>query len=231
MKAYDPSDLLISIHLPKCGGSSLKAALKRWFGKKLYYHYYDEEKNAPPSRLLSYRIRLSSMMSGGYCVHGHFNKYRGFGISDYYPNSNQFISFLRDPLEIHLSNYYFVNKKVLYRDGERYHLNMDVNKYIEDVIENASSWYMAHFPDDADDVPVSEYIESRFVFLGVMEDYQKSLDVLAGVLDKPKFEIPKYNVTERDPHDLDKALVSRFKEVFELDYKIYDYAKSYIDSF
>ena len=111
MKAYDPSDLLISIHLPKCGGSSLKAALKRWFGKKLYYHYYDEEKNATPSRLLSYRIRLSSMMSDGYCVHGHFNKYRGFGIRDYYPNSNQFISFLRDPLEIHLSNYYFLTRK------------------------------------------------------------------------------------------------------------------------
>lgn len=231
MKVYDPSDLLVSIHLPKCGGSSLKAALKSWFGKKLYYHYFDEEKNAMPSRPLSYWVRVSSLVSHGYCVHGHFNKYRGFGIRDYYPRSRQFISFLRDPLEIHLSNYYFVNKKVLYREGERYHLEMDVNKYIEDVIDNASSWYMTHFPDDASEASISEYIESRFVFLGIMEDYQKSLDILAGILGKPKFELPRYNMTERDPYTLDDELVSRFKEVFQLDYKIYNYAKAYVDSF
>lgn len=230
MKTYNASDLLVSIHLPKCGGSSLKAALKSWFGNKLHYHYYDEENNSMPSRLESYRIRASSLLSTGHCVHGHFNKYRGFGIRDYYPQSKQFISFLRDPLEIHLSNYYFVKNKVLYRDGERFHFKMDVNEYLNDVIDNASSWYMTHFPDDICEDSIPEYIEERFVFIGVMEDYQKSLDVLADILEKPRFEIPVYNKTERDPYVLDEDLVSRFKEAFGFDYKVYDYANRHIQS-
>jgi len=230
MKAYDPSDLLISIHVPKCGGSSLKAALKSWFGKKLYYHYFDEEKNAMPSKTQSYKIKLLSMISKGYCVHGHFNRYRGFGVKDYYPGAKQFMSFVRDPLEVQLSNYYFVNKKILYREGDRFHLKMHIKEYLENVIKGGS-WYMAHFPDNLDESSIVEYFESRFIFLGVMEEYQKSLDILAGILDKPKFEIPAYNVTERDSHDLDEDLISRFREAFKLDYLIYDYAKKYIDSF
>jgi hypothetical protein len=231
MRTYNPSRLLISIHLPKCGGTSLMAALEAWFGDKLHYHYYNEKENALPSRMESYKIRLASFFSSGYCVHGHFNKHRGFGIRDYYPGSRQFITFLRDPLEIYLSNYYFVNKNAPYRNGERYHLNKDINTYLEDVIRNATSWYMTHFPDDVDKLTVADYIESRFVFIGVMEEYQKSLDILAEILNRPRFEIPAYNKTERDPHALDDDLVDEFKKVFDLDYRFYNYARQYIQSF
>lgn len=231
MRAYDPSELLISIHLPKCGGSSFKAALRRWYGKKLHFHYYDEEHKRAPSQLASYRIRLASKVFSGYCVHGHFNKYRGFGINEYYPHAKQFISFVRDPLEILISNYYFVNKKVMFRDGKRYRLQMDINEYLEKVIDEAQSWYMAFFPDRNEHMSIPDYIESKFIFIGVMEEYQKSLDILADILGKPRFMIPEYNVTERDPYTLDDQLLSRFRDAYALDYKIYDYAKKYVDSF
>jgi hypothetical protein len=90
---------------------------------------------------------------------------------------------------------------------------------------------MTHFPDDVDKNTVAEYIESRFVFIGVMEEYQKSLDILAEILNKPRFEIPAYNKTVRDPHTLDDDLADEFKKVFDLDYRFYNYARQYIQSF
>ena len=58
-----------------------------------------------------------------------------------------------------------------------------------------------------------------------MEDYQKSLNILAHLLNRKPIEIPKYNITERDDYSLDDDLIKRFKQKFELDYKIYDYAQ------
>jgi len=42
----------------------------------------------------------------GDCVHGHFNLGKGFGLIEYYPDADQVITVLRDPLEAALSHYF-----------------------------------------------------------------------------------------------------------------------------
>ncbi len=96
MKKYNNEKPLISIHIPKCGGSSFKEVLQKWFIGGFYSHYFNEKSNKMPQKYV---------LSAGICVHGHFNKARGFGIKDYYPEVDQFITFLRDPFEITTSDY------------------------------------------------------------------------------------------------------------------------------
>lgn len=230
MLVYKNSQPLISIHLPKCGGSSLKYALDKWFTKDLYFHYFDEENNKLPERIKQYNTGFFGMLGRGVCIHGHFNKDRGFSVKDYYPDAKQFITFLRDPLEIYISNYFFVNQKELYRDGERYHIKKNLNEYIKNVTQEGVSWYMRHLPGDVKEDNVSEYLSSKFVFVGVMEQYQKSLDILADELGKQRIKIPKYNETERENYEIDEDTVEEFRRVFSLDYNIYKSATRYINS-
>jgi len=43
-------------------------------------------------------------------VYGHFNRDHGFGVEQYYPEVNQFMTMLRDPFEAAISMYYFHRK-------------------------------------------------------------------------------------------------------------------------
>lgn len=95
MRTYKYREPLISIHVPKAGGTSFINVLEQWFGKGLHKSYYSERTGKMPKK-----VRLKKWLLQEYrpnlCVHGHFNRDRGFGIDDYYPSS-QLISILRDP--------------------------------------------------------------------------------------------------------------------------------------
>lgn len=121
MIAYNPSQPLIGLHVPKCAGSSMKPVLRRWFGRQLYWHYFDERANRVPQRFQSGPVRrlVGSMLGRGFCIYGHFNRARGFGIEDYYPDARQFFTIVRDPLATALPRYFFAKRQASnrYRGG------------------------------------------------------------------------------------------------------------------
>src|SRR5215468_759555 len=112
MRPYNKDKPLISLHIPKCGGSSFHAVLERWFGMGLYLHYFRGPLNEERPR----KYELKS----GTCVHGHFSRRRKTGVLDYYPEAEQFIIIVRDPFEMAVS-YYFYAKGLgenRFRDGK-----------------------------------------------------------------------------------------------------------------
>ena len=44
MRSYDPARLLVSVHVPKCAGTSFAELLRSWFGARLHLHYPDARK-------------------------------------------------------------------------------------------------------------------------------------------------------------------------------------------
>jgi len=108
MKRYEKEYPLISIHIPKAGGTSFTSVLRTWFGKRLYLHYFDPKHGTMPRKRNIKPGFFKRRFQKGVCIHGHFNKMRGFGVQDYYPEVNQFITVLRNPLELALSNYYYL---------------------------------------------------------------------------------------------------------------------------
>ena len=120
MKKYDPKKPLISIHIPKCAGSSFSAILKSWFGKGYLGHYHDEKQDIAPIRHNLKSRLFFREYKPGICIHGHFNHDRGNGTQDYYPEVDQFITILRDPFDLHLSNYFYVKSEAKYMGGGAY---------------------------------------------------------------------------------------------------------------
>ena len=217
------SKKIFFIHIPKCGGTSFLEILKNWFGKKLYLHYYDEKTITKPKKL-----KLKKTFSNSYisdlCIHGHFNKSRGFGISDYYPGIKQFITILRDPVEMQISRYFHWKKQIEtgndLRDGQKIYFEY---KNIDDFLDKTNSAMLLHFPKEITNDNYVECIDSNFIHIGVINDLQNSVNKIADKLRKPRIAISHNNPSERTENP-SASTIKRFMEKSKLEYKIYNYA-------
>jgi len=138
MKSYEPKKALISLHIPKCGGQSFRRVLAGWFKDKFFIHYFQQYNRLPPLQQLK----------PGICIHGHFNQEKGFGTEDYYPSVDQFITVLRDPLEMAISNYFFWKKIARKRQLESGVLKVgskDDYRNIEDFFSKRPKSHLLNF--------------------------------------------------------------------------------------
>lgn len=208
---YNKNKPLITIHVPKAAGSSFRKIMEHWFGNRIYLHYYDEVNGRMP-----YRIGLRE----GFCVYGHFNKNRGFGIESYYPQVDQFITMLRNPLELVVSEYFFMRKTGWkWKDKSRIPL-VDIHTYLEKVQINM----LNHFPFGLNENNFEEILHSSFIHIGIVEDIGCSIKIIAEKLGfKPPQHVQKLNQTERSQR-VPYELLKTFKDKHPLEYKVYEFA-------
>ena len=217
MKHYDPNQPLISLHVPKCGGQSLRKILAQWFGDAFFIHYF-QQYNAPPPK---------HELKPGMCIHGHFNRTRGFGAADYYPSVDQFITILRAPLEMMISNYFYWKKKARARQLELgiikeggYHDYKNIDDFFKKR-PRAHIPYFLHREVTKDNC--KEVMGNDFIHIGIMEDLQASMDILARKLGFPPVTIPYKNRSGRD-EKLSRWRKYRFILENRLAYSIYNCA-------
>ncbi len=226
MRPYNPQKPLFSIHVPKCAGSSFLSVLKAWFGKGFKGHYPNERRNKPP---VKHKLR-KSFFSRDYkpytCVHGHFNNARGTGVFDYYPEAEQFITILRDPFDLHLSNYFYVrgqfekNGAGAYRSGAPHPIianDWSVAQYLEAC---PRSYLLNFFPPDLTLDNFETVIEERFIFVGITEALQASVDQLANILGFESRQVPEQNVSVWNQAIPDGSRV-KFEKDNPLEFAIY----------
>jgi len=218
MKKFSLKDPLISIHIPKCGGSSVKSLLKKWFGENLYFHYFDERENKPP---------LKHDLKFNICIHGHFNKRRKIGIQDYYPTITQFITFIRDPFEMVVSRYFYIKKKEkegFFKNGHKIILHWDLNLYLETEIakKDYRPNFLDYMPFELTENNYKEIIEKYFVYIGLMEDFQFSVIKLSDKLGFSPVEAEHLNNSVRY-QTVSKEIRERFIDSHQLEYAIYNH--------
>lgn len=218
MRKYDPDQPLISIHIPKTAGISLRKVLQNWFKDKLLLHYFNEKENKLPAK---YKLEP------GICIHGHFNAQRGFGVSDYYKKAEQFITFFREPLELQLSNYFFIKKNirnaVSFRNGEVHNLPWS---NVDEFLNNSNSYILKHIPFSLTIDNYEDMINKYFIAIGIVEKMQESVGILAEKLGKNKFPLNHINSSPRDEKPGKKA-IQYWIERHELEYRIYEYVKNF----
>ena len=220
MKSYDPASPLISLHIPKTGGSSLVRALERWFpAGRLIKHYRGKSGGLP----------VRHTLQGPVCVHGHFNAARGFGVAQYYPQVDQFMTFLREPFDRFQSLWFFLNR--MKREGrpvEALDGDPDFQTFLHlraaEQMQNRNSYsFVWQFPDVANHTDIGDLMDRRFVFVGIMERYRESLDALAAVLGKPKAPAVHFNKTKRADNACE-AWRPFYEKHFAAEFEIYEAA-------
>lgn len=224
MKTYNPKIPLISIHIPKCGGTSLTDILSTWFGKRLYLHYYDEKRAKMPERIATKTV--FNTYKSNICIHGHFNRKRGFGVDDYYPNIDQAITFLRDPLEVQQSVFFYNHKLKnagnLFRDGRK----MEIPNDIDEFLETSKPYFRLFLPENINSENLDYYFEKYFVHVGVMEYYEKSVQILSEKLKKKFVNVPFENKSSRFVTPSNSS-VQLFLEKCKFEYDLYKKACEY----
>ena len=144
----------------------------------------------------------------------------------FYPEVNQYFTILRDPFNLVVSMYFFAKGRSL--RGEFWHRGEAVD--IRDQYPNVASyvrtyprWLFNHLPQDMTLNNYQEKLAERFVYIGVFEDLQTSINQLAEVLGKPTGELPKVNVSNYD-EAVPESLRTQFYHNYPLLGRIYQFA-------
>jgi hypothetical protein len=218
MIAYDAGKPLISLHVPKCAGQSFRRVLEQWYGSRFFIHYYQQH-GAPPAK---------QELQPGICIHGHFNRTRGFGVMDYYPEAGQFITILRDPLQAAISNYFFWKTRArenqlrqgIIRPGDEQDYR-DIADFFE---KRPRSGMLDFMPCELTPANYKEILETKFVWIGLVESLPASVGELAGRLGFTPPPLARVNASPRD-EELSAVLRGRFRRDNQLEFAIYEHAK------
>lgn len=227
MLSYNPNTPLMSFHIPKCAGTSFKTILKSWFKDGYIECYYDSKENTQPSLHNLYEDNNKQLFKKSICINGHMNeKLR----NAYYPEVDQFISILRHPFDVHLSFYFYV--KTLFLDGREFqpfdtlqyeiiHKNWNVEQYLTNV---KNSHILKSLPLGINLDNYQQVIDEKFLFIGIAEDLQASVDMLANILGYPSINVPKENASKW-AEDIPSDALAEFIFNNPLEMAIYNYVK------
>lgn len=162
---------LVSIHIPKTAGRSFRAILRRVYGEKKVFNVTRESGKAWNKEL------ERSIPPSVEVLHGHFT------FSDisklHHETEVPVITWLRDPVERVLSNYYFFIQRA--GSGERPHAYHRRDETLMDYIRQDSSRNrMSRFLEGA-------ALKDLF-FVGIMEHFESELEELGRRLGWGKVE-------------------------------------------
>lgn len=225
MRKYDSSKPLLYTHIPKCAGSSVVRLLRQWFGDHYHKLNQDESRDIILPRVET-RDSKGKWLSNVKCIHGHFNHGRGYGLPYFYPEIDQYFTILRDPFDLAVSMYFFAKGRS--REGKFWFRGqaVDLNQQfpnVESYINSYPYWLFDHLPQDVTLENFEEKIRSRFVFMGVFEDLQTTIDNLGKVLGKESATLPHVNVSTYD-ENIPEQLREKFYADYPLLKKVYDLA-------
>jgi hypothetical protein len=137
----------------------------------------------------------------------------------------QFISFLRDPFETTVSQYFFWKRKrrqILIDEGVLKEGSENDFKNVADFFKKRNKSFILSFMPT--EVTIHNYKEvlGQFIYIGIMEDLQTSINRLAEKLGFPGEEVGYLNPSQRD-----ETVPGKIKDEFinnnRLEYTVYNY--------
>lgn len=207
---------LVSVHVPKCAGTSFRLALEAVFGRDGVYRDY----GPPVSNPECYRGD-PQLLADKQVVHGHFHirKYNWLG------SSVQRVTFIRDPLQRLISHYFFWQtfEEPLDKLHQRFlETRMTILEFAD--VRRIANYCTEKFISDVD-VPLLD-------FVGFHETYAEDLERLSK-LSGVTFPNLRENVNRTDHYAdrrkevmADTVLVGKLRDLLKNEYQLYDKLKA-----
>jgi len=222
-RAYDAARPLFSLHVPKTAGTSFRSDLEAWFGRERMAFHYRGDQGEPPPR---------ASLRPGLCVHGHFNRLRGIGVRQYYPQADQFVVLLRDPFDRFVSTWRYLHFQV--RSGvsaPEFADRPDLETWLDrrraaELPEDPFS-FLAQLADPADPNDPAGVFGPQYLAVGVTERYAQSVELFAAVLGRTApAKITRLNGAGEphragDPAEERPDLRRIYQRAFPLEYAVY----------
>jgi hypothetical protein len=218
MERIDNNIELVFLHIPKTAGTSFSNILKQVYGSKSVARI-DINKNEiiiNENQSLNHKILKRKIK----VVHGHFS-YKKLFESFVLSNDIPVVTWLRDPVERVISNYFYLKEKMLEKLNDK---NGDFgfgNRMIKTIEEFAlferNQNRMSKFLKGAD--------ISKMFYVGLVEDFETDLQELAKKLNWEKYQQIKVNESNSKSFDIDEDTKDLIRKCNPEDVELYEMAK------
>lgn len=205
---------LISLHIPKTAGTSFRNILKDVYGSGSVARL-DIRRNI---ELNSKVLRANKLKSGIKVLHGHFSYSKlveHFDIADGTP----VITWLREPAERVISNYYYLDK-ILRKE-------LNENKKDLNILAKMEKTLVEYASTEANRNRMSKFLDGispeEFFFIGFTDYYEEDLADVARLLNWKNYNLHQHNLTGRKP-EVDKESLQKIRELNQDDYELYEHA-------
>lgn len=205
--------MLLSLHVPKCAGTSFALVLKRIFGARLWLNYGAIFRRG--------EAREGIIPQNTECIHGHFE---ADAFDDLYPKSPM-VTWVRHPVERLASNYHYF----LRHPGPNDHFcqvlherNLKLTEFAElEGMQNVATRHLLGRPLD------------QFKFVGVSERFPESMAVFSHSLGLEDGGTPprvNYNPERTQPrYELSPSEFDRIAAMNTADLELYNEANRRLD--
>ena len=213
---------LISLHLPKTGGTSFKASLMTHFGERYCDDYSDQTFSQP--RLERFRAALAAGeaiamrgLDGIECVHGHFMpvKYQRLDAK----RSLTFVTWMREPVARMLSHYDYWRENYDEKTATPNHRQFikegwSLERFcLSEQFRNIYTQYLWGFPLE------------RFAFVGITEYYREDMfefsERFLSTSLQPRSNVTRHGVSRRI---VDDVFLEKVRDFHAADIKLYQRA-------
>jgi hypothetical protein len=204
---------LVSIHIPKTAGTTFRSIFIDNVGVKNFakVDIYSSGNIKVNDKLFD-KNRLPKKITAihGHCSYSYLEQY--FELH----KEVKFMTWLRDPVERVISNYYFLNKIIADRlqEEEDENLMIRMGKTLEEFVR----W-------EANQNVMSKFLEGaplhQFSFIGLQDDFENELARLARVMNWQNIENRKHNVTGQKTGNINPEIINLIKTVNQRDVELY----------
>ena len=196
------------IHIPKTGGTSVRAVFENWFGADHIIHCYNKDDII--------QRQTQNINKSGVVLYGHFNR-----ATPCIEQASQLITIMRNPLDCAISEYFHrkrTNRLIDGRDTLIKHLAFKKHNTLTDRVSF-----------DINNKNYKKIIDTKFLSIGVAEKMHNTLENIANILNKPSVaagSIPQLNVAPGYDDEINTLTDSHRKmhqDIYNLEYLIYEY--------
>jgi len=206
---------LVSIHIPKTAGTSFIHSLKKQYGNQKVARLDINKNRININKILLDKAYVYKSPS---VIHGHFTLellQNHINI----PVNIPIITWLRDPVERVISNYYYLYKRL---DEE-----LNEEKKGLNILSKMRRSLLEYAHDEKNQNRMSKFLEGveieEFFFIGIVENYNQDIKILGQKLNWSNLEIVQHNKTGKSyKSKVDEKTKEIIRSLNQKDQTLYD---------
>jgi hypothetical protein len=187
---YNPKRPIVIANVCPEAHELLAPVLDQWFGAA--HHPIEIDEVSDPRELLRTVTRESGKWKKSVkCVSAVFDQRVSIGVPEWLPANHQLVTFVGDPFTLAVSEYQRqLQQPNFWHRGQRVEF-AQLFPTLDSFLQRYPDWLYARLPQDLTLANLSQKLGSEFLFVGLLESLQESVDQLATVIGQPTIELTK----------------------------------------